>query len=111
MERSGLFADPENERKLREGAALIASAKGLDDTQACELFATMLEVQGLRTGSLEVISVIPSREEPGAVAGQTCTAGRYTSVMLARNQGTLEAPLPMDQVATALRTAHRRSLG
>ena len=110
IEASGRFTDAENLRKLREGARLVQAGKVLSPVAACALFSEMLELQGQPAGTTSIVNVVPSREDPQAITGQMCSGGRFTSVMIASQTG-LDEPLPVEAVASALRSAHRRSMG
>ncbi|WP_200882751.1 DUF3558 family protein [Amycolatopsis sp. MJM2582] len=82
VKKSGLLDDPETARKLEAARDLIASGKEIAPDRACELFSTLLEVQGLPAGSSRTVNLIPTRENPKAINGQTCSGGRFTSVQL-----------------------------
>lgn len=110
IEASGTFTDAENLRKLREGAKLVQAGKALSPVEACGLFSEMLELQGQPPDTTSIVNVVPSREDPQAITGQMCSGGRFTSVMIASQTG-LDEPLPVEAVANALRSAHRRSIG
>lgn len=82
VKRSGLLDDPETARKLEAARDLIASGKEIAPDSACELFSTLLEVQGQPAGSSRTVNLIPTRENPKAINGQACSGGRFTSVQL-----------------------------
>lgn len=105
---SGLFRDAANLRKLRQGAALVADGKDLDPDQACAMFSMLLEeLQGQPEGSTMIVNVIPTPAEPNAVAGQTCTEGRFTSVMVADPKGLTE-PLPTSAIESLTKSVHEK---
>lgn len=110
IEASGQFADAGNLKKLRDGAELIEAGQNLDPNRACSLFSDMLELQGKPEGSSWIVTVVPTRDDPQAVTGQMCSGGRFTSVMTANKRG-LQEPLPVQRVAQALKSAHRKNLG
>lgn len=110
IQQSGQFSDSENMRKLREGAQLIAAGQDLNARQACSLFSRMLELQGQPAGTSISVAALPTRENPQAVTGQACSAGVYTSVMIADQRG-LDDPLPVEAITRVLRSAHRRTVG
>lgn len=111
LERSGLVSDAEILRRLREVGELIEGGRDINGTQACAVFSAMLELQGRPAGLSRIVTVAPTRQNPFAVTGQTCTDGRFTSVMIARNPEGLDEPFPIEQVTKALKSAHRRALG
>ena len=110
IESSGLITDAEDLKKLRDGAKLVEAGQDLDPVKACSLFSEMLELQGQPEGSLWIVTAVPNRETPMAVSGQMCSGGRFTSVMVADEAG-LEGPVPIEQVAQVLGSAHRKNLG
>lgn len=110
LESSGLAAGAKNVKKIRRGAALVEGGGTLGPVEACSMFSTMAEWQGVPPGSSFVVNIVPTREEPLAVTAQICSSGRFTSVMVANPSG-LEAPLPERPVLLASQKAHRRSTG
>ncbi|PUA82232.1 hypothetical protein [Nocardioides currus] len=79
-EQSGLLDDPGSRAKI--AAAREQLVDGFDDEQACATFSDLLELQGLPDDSHQTVNIVPSREDPQAVSGQSCIAGTYTSVAL-----------------------------
>jgi len=82
VKKSGLLDDPETARKMEAARDLVASGKEIAPDRACELFSTLLEVQGQPAGSSHTVNLIPTRENPKAINGQACGGGRFTSVQL-----------------------------
>lgn len=109
LEDADLLTDPENRRKLREGAELIEAGQELNPGQACAMFTEMVELQGQPAGTTSIVTLVPNRRDPQAVTGQMCSGGRFTSVMIAA-QGGLEGPPPTERVGKALKIAHRRTI-
>lgn len=110
LERSRLVGDTETLRRLREVWELV-ERQDLKAKQACALFSAMLELHGRPAGLSRVVAVTPTRQNPLAVTGQTCSSGRFTSVMIAKNPEGLVRPFPLEQVSKALDSAHSRALG
>jgi hypothetical protein len=110
LQASGQFTDSENMRRLEEAAELVAAGRELDPSEACSLFSRMVELQGRPPGTPMSVSVVPSQENPQVVTGQICRAGIFTSVTVADQLG-LDLPLPIDEVAAAVKSAHRRGVG
>ncbi|MGW5705454.1 DUF3558 family protein [Amycolatopsis japonica] len=110
VKKSGLLDDPETARKLEAARDLIASGKEIAPDRACELFSTLLEVQGLPAGSSRTVNLIPTRENPKAINGQTCSGGRFTSVQLVAPNlsGSDDEASKMSSVLTR---AHERNRG
>ncbi|WP_081809657.1 DUF3558 family protein [Amycolatopsis keratiniphila] len=110
VKRSGLLDDPETARKLEAARDLIASGKEIAPDRACELFSMLLEVQGLPAGSSRTVNLIPTRENPKAINGQTCSGGRFTSVQLVAPNlsGSDEEASRLSSVLTK---AHERNRG
>ena len=106
IEASGEFSDTENMRKLRQGADLVEAGQDLDPGAACSLFSQMVELQGQPPGNSWIVTVVPTRTDAQAVTGQMCSVGSFTSVMVADMEG-LDGPLPLDEVAEAIKLAHR----
>ncbi len=110
LEASGLVKDQKSLKRLRDGAELIEAGTDLSPAKACSLFSAMLELQGQPRGTPWIVTVVPTREDPQGVAGQMCSGGRFTSVLVANQEGLVE-PLPVEQVAKALKSAHRNNAG
>ena len=110
IEASGQFTDSANMRKLRKAAELVEGGQDPSPVQACSLFSDLLELQGQPRGTHRIVTVIPTRAAPQGVTGQWCSRGRFTSVLVGNQKG-LEKPLPVQMVAHALNSAHRRNLG
>jgi hypothetical protein len=110
VKRSGLLDDPETARKLEAARDLIASGKEIAPDRACELFSTLLEVQGQPAGSSRTVNLIPTRENPKAINGQVCSGGRFTSVQLVAPNlsGSDDEASRMSSVLTM---AHERNRG
>jgi hypothetical protein len=116
LRASGIAADPENVRKLRQGARMIQSGKKLNAAQACSIFSRMVELQGRPAGSHDIVTVFPSRENPLGVTGQICSDGTFTSVLIANKARRgetvpLEGSLPLGEVMKAARLIHGRTSG
>lgn len=110
MNDAGLALDADDERALQEIRETIEAGRDLTATEACSAFSKMLELQGEPAGTTSTIRVWPSESDPQAMSGQMCSAGRFTTVTIAETAG-LVTPLPGGRVMTALRLAHRRSIG
>lgn len=112
VESSGLFSDKENLRKLKEGAALVEAGGVVESDRACSLFSTMVEeLQGLPEGSDQIVTVIPTREDPKGVTSQLCREGRYTSVMFADTAGLGETSSLGAELEALARTVSLRGKG
>lgn len=66
---------------IEEATDRIASAEGLDDDAACDLFAVIAKSQG-RGENGWFVGFVPSAEEPLAVTGQLCLDGAFATVQL-----------------------------
>lgn len=110
LEEAGIAKHSDDMRQLQQIRDLIESGQAMTPTEACAAFSKMLEVQGQPAGTPLIVNVFPSNEDPQAMTGQMCSAGRFTTVTLAKDGG-LAPPLPGEQVVRALRLAHRRSFG
>lgn len=110
LEASGQFDDTANLRRLRDGSKLVEAGQELEADAACSLFSQMVELQGRPSGTKWIVTVAPTHADPKAVSGQMCSAGRFTSVMVADLAG-LDAPLPVYEVGQAIKLAHRRNAG
>lgn len=109
VQASGALADPGNRRKLRAARRLLDSGRG-SSQRPCDIFATLLEIQGHPSGTSRTVNVIPTRQQPQAISGQDCSRGRYTSVLLVApdlsgSDGEISRTL------TALIRAHERGVG
>lgn len=116
VEASGLASDPDNVRKLRQGARLVESGKKLSAAEACSMFEQMLEIQGQPPGTNSVVLVQPTHENPLAVTGQMCSDGIFTSVLIANKTQLnktrpLAIPLPMKAIGKTTRLVHDREVG
>ncbi|WP_244199921.1 hypothetical protein [Amycolatopsis thailandensis] len=110
VKRSGLLDDPETVRKLETARDLIASGKEIAPDRACELFSTLLEVQGQPAGSSRTVNLIPTRENPKAINGQACSGGRFTSVqVVAPNLSRSDDEA--SRLSSVLTKAHERNRG
>ena len=109
-EQSSIASDPEILRKLQEAAELVETGQDLTPNQACTMFSRMLQMRGEPAGTTFSVGMFPDRDSAQAINGQACSAGAYTSILLA-DQRELREPLPIETVAELLRTAHRRALG
>lgn len=109
FEESGFPLDEEQRGRLEEGVQLVEGGGRMDPDEACDAFSLMLELQGQPPGTMEIVTVAPSFDEPYAVSGQMCSGGQFTSVMIGSADGLAE-PLPMQAVADAVQAAHRRAL-
>ncbi|SDU38780.1 DUF3558 family protein [Amycolatopsis keratiniphila] len=110
LKKSGLLDDPETARKLEAARDLIASGKEIAPDRACELFSTLLEIQGQPVGSSRTVNLIPTRENPKAINGQACSGGRFTSVQLvAPNLSGSDDEV--SRLSSVLTSAHERNRG
>ena len=82
VEQSGVVDDPETRDKFAAARKQLEAEGSLDDDAACALFSDLLEIQGLPAGEERIVNLVPNREKPRGVNGQTCTDGVYTSVQL-----------------------------
>lgn len=103
VESSDLGDDPATAAKLKAARDLLASGdpEQMDDVEGCELFALFLEIQGLAPGQSRTVNVIPDRQSPEAVSGQSCTDGRFSSVLIQGSRVTGSAD-EVDRVGVAL---------
>jgi hypothetical protein len=81
---SGLLDDERNASKLREAADLVRSGSTIPADQACTLFGELVQLNGVPAGSDSTVNILPTREDPQAISGQACRAGRYATVLLVR---------------------------
>ncbi|MFN8196109.1 MAG: DUF3558 family protein [Nocardioidaceae bacterium] len=109
VQESGDFAGTPTLARLRKAGAMIEAGKVLSSTKACALFSELLELQGRPPGTTRTVNLIPTRKDPQAVSGQTCSAGRFTSVMVGNRLG-LDGRVPVTQVARATMRVHQRAL-
>lgn len=110
VEASGMFTEVKDLKKLRAGAELIKAGRDLNPGRGLFPFFEDARVAGSAQGASWTVLVAPSQAAPQSVTGQMCSGGRFTSVMVADPKG-LKLPLPADQVAHALKSAHRKNLG
>jgi len=110
MEDAGLVEDADGKRQFQQMRDLVETNETLTPTEACAAFSTMLELQGQPVGTQVMVNVIPNNEAPIGMAGQMCSAGRFTTVTVANEAG-LTKPLPGQKVVSALKLVHRRGLG
>ena len=108
IEATGAAIDPDQVKALRDAARLVEGGGQVEPDEACELFSQMLELRGEEPGQDHTLNVVPSRDDPHAVNGQMCSDGRFTSVMIASDDGLTE-PLPMQLVIDATQIAHGRA--
>ena len=80
LEQSGLSISPDQQQRLDEGRELISGGADASPDEACELFSTLAEVQGMPSGSDSVTNLFPNQEQPEVVSAQAYTDGRFTSV-------------------------------
>lgn len=76
--------DPGLLEQLDQASALIEEGKLIPADEACEYFGRLVEVQGLPAGSTKIVTFLPNRESPLAVAGQQCVDGTYTTLLVGR---------------------------
>lgn len=94
---SGVLSDEENLERLEEAAGLVEAGKEIGPAEACSLFSTMIEeFQGMPAGSDQIVTLLPTGEDPMAVTSQVCREGRYTSVMVADRAG-FEDTAPLEE--------------
>ncbi len=110
MEDAGPALDADGEQTLQQIRETFEAGRALTATEACSAFSKILELQGEPVGTTSTINLWPSESDPQAMSGQMCSAGRFTTVTIAETAG-LATPLPSGRVMTALRLAHRRSIG
>ena len=109
VEQSGLVNDPKSRAKFADAREQLDAAGFLDDDAACALFSDLLEIQGLPAGEERIVNLVPNREEPSGVNGQTCSDGVYTSVQLQAADLTDQQAV-VARVETALDAAHAASV-
>jgi len=94
---SGVLSDEENLKRLEEAAGLVEAGREIGPAEACSLFSTMIEeFQGMPAGSDQIVTLLPTGEDPMAVTSQVCREGRYTSVMVADRAG-FEDTAPLEE--------------
>jgi hypothetical protein len=109
VEQSGVVNDPETREKFAAARKQLEAEGSLDDDAACALFSDLLEIQGLPAGEERIVNLVPNREKPSGVNGQTCTDGVYTSVQLQAADLT-DTKAVVARVETALDAAHGASV-
>lgn len=99
----------DDKREFAEARKLLADGKDLSASKACEMFTTLSEVGGAAEGAEFVINYVPLTAEQLSITAQTCTDGRFTSVVFAED-GLEESAELEAAIKTALDTAHERAL-
>jgi hypothetical protein len=82
--KAGGALDAANLQKLEDAAGLISSGDSIPADQACDLFSTLVEANGLPKGSDSIVNVFPNADDPRAISGQACRNDVYTTVLLVR---------------------------
>jgi len=82
VKASGAFDDAANARQLEKASKLVESGKQLDGDQACSLFSQLAELQGNKPGQDTTVTLLPTAKQPQAISAQSCTDGRFASVLL-----------------------------
>ncbi len=80
---SGLEISQEDRRELDVALRLIRGGDQIDTDEACDMFSTVMEIQGQQPNSDETVQLFPSRDDLQAIAAQSCRNGYFTSVTLA----------------------------
>ncbi|WP_137121405.1 hypothetical protein [Segeticoccus rhizosphaerae] len=95
------------DRKELVQAQKMVSGGRLDAKQACSLFTTLSEIGGAPQGADRTVNLLPVGQSTG-VSAQTCTAGRFTSVVFAR-PGLQRSEQLTNLALAVLARAHQRS--
>jgi hypothetical protein len=82
VKASGAFDDATNAKQLEKASKLVESGKQLDADQACSLFSRLAELQGNKPHRSVTVTLLPTAQQPQAISAQTCTDGRFASVLL-----------------------------
>jgi len=109
LEQSGAPITPEQQQRLDEGGELVASGGDASPDEACEIFSTLVEVQGMPSGSESVTNLFPSREQAEAVSAQTCADGRFASVTFGSPQLRQDVEAAVTAAEDALRTVQENA--
>lgn len=107
LESTGMLDDAENTRKIREASELVGSGTELAEGQACDLFSTMLEITGAEPGQSATVNIVPNRENPQALTGQSCSEGVFSSVLVIRDgiAGVVEEVAVVEQALATVTSA------
>lgn len=109
LEASGTEFDKATRKKLDKSLELLESGGTIDEKAACDLFSTMVELQGAGSGQDFIINLVPDAKTVLAITGQTCTGGQYTTVMLMR-PGLTGSDDEVARVRSTLRAVHTRAV-
>jgi hypothetical protein len=82
VKASGAFDDAANTQQLEKASKLVEQGKQLDADQACNLFSELAELQGNKPGQDTTVTLLPTSDNPQAISAQTCTDGRFASVLV-----------------------------
>jgi hypothetical protein len=82
VKASGAFDDAANTKQLEKASKLVEQGKQLDADQACNLFSELAELQGNKPGQDTTVTLLPTSDNPQAISAQTCTDGRFASVLV-----------------------------
>jgi hypothetical protein len=76
--------DDANLQKLEDAAELVESGETIPADQACVLFSQLVELNGMPAGSDSTVNLVPDRDDPQGITGQSCRDGAFGTVVLAR---------------------------
>jgi hypothetical protein len=82
VKASGAFDDAANTKQLEKASKLVEQGKQLDADQACNLFSKLAELQGNKPAQDTTVTLLPTAADPQAISAQTCTDGRFASVLV-----------------------------
>lgn len=79
---SGLKLSIADRQEFDAALQLLQRGEPVDADQACDLFSSLLELQGTEPGAQQTVQIAPSREDPQVISAQSCRDGMFTSVAL-----------------------------
>lgn len=93
LEAAGGIRDEEQQRKIDLARDLIRKGGTLEPGQGCQLFSTMVELQGMEAGTTGIVTLLPNDKAPVAVSGQMCVDDTYATVSVQNPAGIKADPM------------------
>lgn len=94
-------------KELARAQRLVANGKATNPKLACGLFTTLSEIGGAPKGAEYTVNLLPVGQNLG-VSAQTCTNGRFTSVVFTK-PGLKRSEQLNDRAVAVLRQVHDRA--
>ncbi|WP_426561605.1 hypothetical protein ACPPVT_15035 [Angustibacter sp. McL0619] len=84
VEKGGLAKNEKTQEQLANVRGVLEAGGSMDAATACQMFSTLLEMQGQPAGTTRSVFFYPTKAHPQAMTGQACENGVFTNVSVAR---------------------------